>query len=348
MVGSLILSRLVSPIGGVVSHVRPYDDGSPNDARAHVVQIASAGHGPRPEHAPTLTGVGVGADNDAATDDAIRRALALYAAAMWSAPEMRWASADELGDDAIPVEDLARLLPIETRDRIRWVEGFALEDGRPMWIPAVLVHVGLPVAVEAENFWPASLAGLSVANGLGDAVIGGLLDVIARDALAIARTRGTRLALLRRDADGIAVFDATTDVGIPAAIAQGPASFEVGLGAATTTSGAVAAAVFDLARRRAERAFATYPEEPPPDPGFEPIGEGAVSAAGDAAPIDLSKPALVARLRKVGLSGFAVDLTTSEAESVGLNAVRVVVPGLSPIPPTVGWADHARLARAAG
>ena len=60
---------------------------------------------------------------------------------------MRWASADELGDDAVPVEELARVAPLETRDRIRWVEGFALDDGRPVWIPAMLVHLGLPVAV---------------------------------------------------------------------------------------------------------------------------------------------------------------------------------------------------------
>lgn len=331
----------------MISHVRPYDDGLPNDARTHVVRVASIGHGPHPEHAPTLAAIGVGADDTSATDDAITRALAIYAAALWSAPAMRWASADELGDDAVPVEDLARLLPIETRDRIRWVEGFALDDGRPTWIPAVLVHVALPTAVEAENFWPTSIAGLGVGSDIGDAVIAGLLDVVARDSLAIARTKGTRMTLLQRGADGDAVFDATTDVGIPAALAQGAASFEVGVGAAATMDAAMAAATNDLARRRAQRAFNTYPDEPPPDPGFEPIGEGSVTPAAEAAPIDLSKPALVARLRKIGLAGFAVDLTTREAEAVGRNVVRVVVPGLSPIPPSVGWTDHARLDRVA-
>jgi hypothetical protein len=63
--------------------------------------------------------------------------------------------------------------------------------------------------------------------------------------------------------------------------------------------------------------------------------------------IDLAKPSLVARLRRVGLAGYAVDLTTDELARVGLSAVRVVVAGLSPLPPTVGWKDHARLARVA-
>ena len=289
----------------------------------------------------------MGGTDKEARDDALRRAAALYAAASWETSAMRWASADELGDDAIPVEDLARVAPLETRDRIRWVEGFALEDGRPMWVPAVLAHVALPVAVEAEHFWPMSLAGVGVGDDLGAAVIAGLLDAVGRDAVAVARTSHAHLSLVDRGDDGVAVFDATTDVGIPAAIAQGPASFEVGLAAAATLSVACDAARDDLVRRRAQRAFAFYPEEPPPDPGFEPIGD-VLASERDADAIDLSKPALVARLRRVGLSGYAVDLSTDELTRVGLSVVRVVVPGLSPIPPTVGWVDHARLARAAG
>ena len=120
-----------------------------------------------------------------------------------------------------------------------------------------------------------------------------------------------------------------------------------GLGAGAVQHVHQLAARDDLVRRRAQRAFAFYPEEPPPDPAFEPIGD-VVATERDADAIDLSKPALVARLRRVGLSGYAVDLSTDELTRVGLSVVRVVVPGLSPIPPTVGWVDHARLARAAG
>ncbi len=152
-----------------------------------MVRLASAGHGRHPEYAPALEGVGAGLDEAAASRDAVMRALALYAAAGWESSDMRWSSADELGDEAIAVEDLPRLAPLEARDRIRWVEGFALDDGRPMWVPAVLVHLGLTPSVEAENFWGATLSGLAVAEDFGGAVLDGLLDTIARDALAMAR-----------------------------------------------------------------------------------------------------------------------------------------------------------------
>jgi len=258
---------------------------------------------------------------------------------------MQWASADELGDEAIVVEDLARVAPIETRDRIRWVEGFAIDDGRPMWVPAILAHIGLAPAVEAEHFWVMSTAGLAAGATLGAAVVDGLLDLVARDAVAIARTRGSQLALLARERDGVAVFDATTDLGIPAAIAQGPSSFEIGAAAAASIEVARVRAVDDLTRRRVRRALELEPMEPPPDPGFELSNEGIPLPPSTDAAIDLSKPALVARLRTVGLSAFAVDLTTDELRRVGLSAVRVVAPGLSPIPPEVGWTDHARLDR---
>ena len=333
----------MSPIGGLVSHVRVHDDGG---GSGPVVCVASAGHGRHPEHCPPLIGVGAGAREEDASRDALRAAVALYASAAWDAPLMRWASADELGDDAIPVEDLARVASLETRDRIRWIEGFALDDGRPVWIPAMLVFLGLPVAVEAESFWPASTSGLAVARDLGAAVVGGFLNCAARDALAVARTRSQQLRCLAA-IDEVRVFDATSDLGVPTAIAQGPASFEVGVAAATTIGAAQKAAIFDLARRRARRAFDAYPEEPAADPAFDQHAQPNPQPADEAEPIDVSKPALVARLRGLGLAGFAVDLTTDELEGIGMAAVRVVIPGLSPIPPEPGWTDHARLARVA-
>lgn len=330
-----------------MSHVRRHDDGaSGTHAAAPVVCVASAGRGRHPEHCPPLLGIGAGADEKAASDDAVRAALALYAASSWDAPLMRWASADELGDDAIPVEDLARVAPLETRDRIRWVEGFALDDGRPVWVPAMLAYLGLPVAVEAESFWPASLAGLGVGGDLGAAVVAGFLDCAARDALAVAQTRATGLPRVAESGDTV-VFDATTDAGVPVAVAQGAASYEVGVGAATSLELAREAAVFDLARRRTRRAYDAYPEEPAADPSFD-LAAGAVAVGStDTAAIDVSKPALVTRLRQIGLVGFAVELTTDELRRVGLAAVRTVVPGLAPIPPEPGWLDHARLARVA-
>jgi ribosomal protein S12 methylthiotransferase accessory factor len=313
----------------VVSAVRALDD-------AH---IASAGRGRHPDHSPPLVGVGVD------EDDAVRDALLLYAAASWDAPAMQWASADELGDEALPVEDLARVAPLETIDRIRWVEGFALDDGRPTWVPAVLVHLGLPVAVEPEAFWPASRSGLALATDLGAAVLGGLLDLVARDGFAVATTREAPIPRIAYGDDTLVVFDATSDVGIPTALVPDETYELVGMAAAATMTEARDAASADLVRRRVRRVREVYPPEPPTL--MAAAGSAFVAPDVNDAPIDLSKPALVARLRRAGLAGYAVDLTTEELARAGLSAVRVIVPGLSPIPPAVGWADHARLARVA-
>lgn len=313
-----------------MSAVRALDSG---------VYLASAGRGRHPDQCPPL--VGVGADED----DAVRDALLLYAAASWDAPAMQWASADELGDEALPVEDLARVAPLEPIDRIRWVEGFALDDGRPTWVPAVLVHLGLPVAVEPESFWPASRAGLALAGDLGAAVLAGLLDLVARDGFALATTRDTALPRLAYADDEPVVYDLTSDVGIPTAMVPDATNEVVGIAAAATMTEARDAAFADLARRSVRRERATFPEEPPTLLGA--AGSAYIGADVHDAPIDLSKPAMVGRLRHVGVAGYAVDLTTDELARVGLSAVRVVVPGLSPIPPSIGWADHARLARVA-
>ncbi|MEY2472565.1 MAG: ribosomal protein methylthiotransferase accessory factor [Actinomycetota bacterium] len=300
--------------------------------------LASAGRGRHPEHAEPLVGVGV------TEDDAVRDALLLYAAASWDAPQMRWASADELGDEALPVEDLARVAPLETIDRIRWVEGFALDDGRPTWVPAILVHLGLPVAVEPESFWLPSRAGLALADDLGAAVLAGLLDLVARDGFAVAMTRDAPLPRIAYSDESQFVFDATSDVGIPTVLARNESFEVVGMAAAATVVAARDAAFEDLVRRRVRRVREVYPPEPPTLIASSTATAYVAPDVNDA-PVDLSKPALVARLRRAGLSGYAVDLTTDELADTGLSAVRVVVPGLSPIPPSVGWADHARLAR---
>ena len=301
--------------------------------------LASAGRGRHPEHAQPLVGVGV------SEDDAVRDALLLYAAASWDAPLMRWASADELGDEALPVEELARIAPLETIDRIRWVEGFALDDGRPTWVPAILAHLALPVAVEPESFWPASRAGLAIADDLGAAVLAGLLDLVARDGFAVATTRDAPLPRIAYGDDAPVVFDATGDLGIPTVLVPNDTFEVVGMASAATMTAAHAAASDDLRRRSVRRTRATYPSEPPTL--IAATSNAYVAPDVNDAPVDLSKPGLVGRLRRVGLAGYAVDLTTDELASAGLSAVRVVVPGLSPIPPSIGWADHARLARVA-
>jgi ribosomal protein S12 methylthiotransferase accessory factor len=202
------------------------------------------------------------------------------------------------------------------------------------------------VAVEPEAFWPASRAGLAIAEDLGSAVLRGLLDVVARDGFAVAATREAPLPRIAdSDDDGPALFDATTDLGIPTTIATRDGTTASGIAAAATMTEARAEATRDLARRRMRETRSVYPDDQ-----LTPVattGTAFVATDVNDEAIDLSKPALVARLRRAGLAGYAVDLTTDELARVGLSAVRVVVPGLSPVPPTIGWTDHARLARVA-
>lgn len=152
------------------------------------------------------------------------------------------ASSRELGRDALPLEEVARCsaaelrrpgCPIELPDpdaRIRWVEAVELTSREPRLVPQTMSHMFSPEA--GENFWNPISTGCAIHRTQVRALLGGLYEVVERDALSLAWLRRLRLPRLapatistevaeiiswyRDRHTKIHLFDATTDVPIPA------------------------------------------------------------------------------------------------------------------------------------
>lgn len=123
------------------------------------------------------------------------------------------------------------------RDReIGWIEGFDLLAREPAWLPYEVVHLDtrLPGRPDRGCFANAS-TGIAAGNSRTEALVHGLCEVIERDAVTLWRLRppalqalvrvdpatvddrvaGELLARVRSAGLAVALWDATSDVGIP-------------------------------------------------------------------------------------------------------------------------------------
>jgi len=365
---TLDAAAAVARIGGVVSHVSALPAGAPG----WHVRVAHIGRGLHPDAVTApLDAAAASMDPGDAALRAVMKAIERYAAAAWDPATFRWGSAEDLGEDAVAVEELPRAQDLNPRDRIRWVEGWDLVDGRPVWVPAVTAHVGLPPAVEPEGFWPQTLTGCAAHVSLGHAVTTALLEVVEHDAVALTALLGrplVRLAgaesLLGAAADAgfeVSLFDATTDVAIPVVLAvlsdDERERSVCGSAAAADPVAAGARAISEAlcvdALRRANRKTRSEASRAGAGPTVGPLSEfvdsGHTVKLDELAKADVGKPALMRVMRDAGLRAYAVDLTTDELGDVGAVAVRVLVPGLQPQAPNgdLAFVNDRRVARAA-
>ncbi|MEU9337677.1 TOMM precursor leader peptide-binding protein [Streptomyces sp. NPDC048290] len=112
------------------------------------------------------------------------------------------ASYRALGDAALDPADCGFYAPATYRDDplvepfdpdrpIPWVWGWSLRDARPLLVPARLVHYSAGLA--ADSFVFECSNGCAIGGCLEEAVLGGLLELIERDAFLLAWYGGTRL-----------------------------------------------------------------------------------------------------------------------------------------------------------
>jgi ribosomal protein S12 methylthiotransferase accessory factor len=108
------------------------------------------------------------------------------------------ATADELGDEAVPPDDFALYHPCQYGapgfpfepftggSRVRWVRGLELGSGAERWLPAQLVY--LPFAPEPgeQAIGHTTSNGLACGPTLEEAVLAGLLELLERDAFLLA------------------------------------------------------------------------------------------------------------------------------------------------------------------
>ncbi|WP_340687848.1 YcaO-like family protein [Amycolatopsis coloradensis] len=191
---------------------------------------------------------GAGGDLDPERAELLSAAESLerYAALAVREDLLITASADELGPDAVAPSEWPRpsaaefatprfpLTRPDDRGRLQWVRAWSLTRERPRYVPARMVWLRLAPGGPAESFTLGNSSGSAAHVDYPRAVLGGLLEVIERDALMLTwlhRLRLPRLAASARDLPpslrpyaersheaGLEtlIFDATTDFGVPA------------------------------------------------------------------------------------------------------------------------------------
>ena len=185
---------------------------------------------------------GKGLSTDAARVSAVMEAYETWCAESITAPLM-FASIDEL-QFSHPMIDITRL-PLAVVEGVDpalpllWIEGTDLIGGGSKWLPFEMVHANYatPEPPHSQAF-TATTNGLASGNTAEEATLHALLEVIERDAVTLWKlgpdawgsasavrkdtvSGAARLLLDRFEAAGIevAIWDATSDIGIPAFVA---------------------------------------------------------------------------------------------------------------------------------
>ena len=192
-----------------------------------------------------IDGAGGAIDPDLARHIAIVESLERYSSCSWADEDLIWDTPAGLGDAAIGPDrwpacsptELADphcgLVPFDSRVPLRWVRGWSLTRGREVFVPAILVYLKFPVHSPSERFTNTVSTGTAAHSDLREAVLGGLLEVIERDAIALTWLQRLRLPEIVVDPAvldpevaeyhrvgtstelTVHLRDATTDYGIP-------------------------------------------------------------------------------------------------------------------------------------
>lgn len=318
---------------------------------------------------------GKGADLDAARASGVMEAIETYHGETILNP-LKLASYEEMGREHAVLD--ADTLPqsaggcFHHHKPMLWIEGFDLLQEMALWVPYEVVHTDFSAsAPPASGSFRISTNGLASGNHLLEAVSHGLCEVVERDATTLWNyldTKGKQeteivpdsvdddlcvdlMERCRRAGLSVRIWDATSDIGIPACVAElretsldrgavwGKAAFGSGCHPArgvalarALTEAAQARTTF-IAGARDDMSWDDYDVDDGPavaarsgragEPGYRRFQEIA-SWASDTIKGDLVWA--MDRLKSAGLErAIVVDLTKAE---FALPVVRVIVPGL--------------------
>ncbi|MEU9790109.1 TOMM precursor leader peptide-binding protein [Streptomyces sparsogenes] len=249
------MRRAVDPLTGLVAEVRVRDaDREPGNSTTHVL---TAGHPTTTWFSPVQASSCSGAvkyDPTLARVCAVGEFMERYAAGVYDPDRLVRASFRKLGAAAVDPRSLPlasereyaalpRIAPFDPDLELDWVEGRSLTTGRSRYVPACVVYVPYRFPRRRERLIDPISTGLAAGSGPHHATLGGLLEVVERDAVAVfwenrlalptldlgGLTGGPAAAIVERlTAAGVQVLckDLTTDLGIPAVsvrYVEGPA-----------------------------------------------------------------------------------------------------------------------------
>nr|QJC58217.1 SulD [Streptomyces viridochromogenes] len=246
------IASLVSPYG-LVSRTAalPVADGDPD----FTIRVAGIGDPSKVLHSMrgwsndgdlgNVDGVGSALTGERARLISIAEALERYSVCAWHDEDILVAAEDELTEEFISptrwpqcsASEFARddcgLVPYDPAVPIRWVRAWSLTRRCSVLVPAIAVYLHMAPQSRSERFTRGITTGAAVHSDLRSAVLGGLLEVVERDALSIAWLQRLRLPHLSVDPElleplerayhatgtarhlDVRLFDATTDFGIP-------------------------------------------------------------------------------------------------------------------------------------
>ena len=248
------LESLVQPVTGLIAGVGQLPN-SPGEAHFPIMStsmgdigqsLATVAHALNGASATgSMEGAGGSIDPDEARIKATAEALERYSSCAYSEQQFIWATARELGQEALDLDTVPRCsetelahprCPIIAPDKdapLRWVRGISLLNGRTVWVPAVMVYLHIPFMSRGERFWLPISTGCATHTTLEQALVSGICEVIERDAIALIWLQQLPLSrieidhvpaalapyLARNERAGEAVqhyyFDATTELGVP-------------------------------------------------------------------------------------------------------------------------------------
>ncbi|SDM72707.1 YcaO-like family protein [Streptomyces wuyuanensis] len=190
-------------------------------------------------------GAGTGLTPERARLLSIAEALERYSTCAWDDGEMVVAAENDLTEEfaspsrwprCSPTEldrDDCRLSEYDPSVPIRWVRAWSLTRQVPVLVPAISVYLHMPYFSESEKFTRGITTGAAVHSDVRAAVLGGLLEVVERDSIALVWLQRLRLPELVVDPEQLSagtralhrvgtstdlrvrLFDATTDFGVP-------------------------------------------------------------------------------------------------------------------------------------
>jgi ribosomal protein S12 methylthiotransferase accessory factor len=247
------LDKLVQPVGGLFKQVfdlttHPGEPAFPvfsaalGDVRHSIDSVAR--YWVSKTRTEAIDGAGGGLNAKEARIRALAEGLERYSTCFYDERQFIWASANELGAEALDLDSLPRLSDTEYAHpksflvkpdktvAMRWVRGVSLLDGRAVWVPAVLVYLKIPYMSRGEQICLPISTGCAAHTSFEQALSGAICEVMERDAISLVWLQKMQLPQIElkmlnpelesyfeinNRSSGIKqlFFDATTDLGIP-------------------------------------------------------------------------------------------------------------------------------------
>ncbi len=202
----------VSQLVGIIKHVHEFL-AAPDDARMFFFGCElSEATGILGHQVPPRTG-GAHYLRDRALAAALGEALERYCGTQAPASHQVFASAAELGPQAVSPSDFALFhprqysqagfpyRPFTPETRVQWVRGISLTDGAPVFLPAQLIFLAPGRRQGEPAIGYATSSGMACGPTRDEAVLRALLEVVERDAFMLTWYGRLTLPLLDLESD---------------------------------------------------------------------------------------------------------------------------------------------------